>query len=220
MDGARLWEAQAYYCNEHVSLHTFCQLFDTINVSFYKGIGAITGAMLLSNISSFADDARIWLRRFGGNLYSLLPYGVNCWYHFKKNSSINTFVERKLRLQTVISAIQSNLMGIFNKDGSNISEDKLLVQFDPPIPECSLIHVYFHTTVDICNTAHMNIQTQHNVSVYNKIRGGTLDREDYCYFEFNMGYGNMMLPNQVWVDAYTALALEIQRLHGEVCNNT
>jgi threonine aldolase len=49
-------------------------LFDTVYVSFYKGLGAVTGAMLLGSTSYFQDHARIWLRRFGGNLFSHLPY--------------------------------------------------------------------------------------------------------------------------------------------------
>ena len=43
MDGARLWEALVYYCDPDLEdaladIKEFCSLFDTIYVSFYKGI--------------------------------------------------------------------------------------------------------------------------------------------------------------------------------------
>lgn len=49
MDGARLWEAEAEYCKDGETIIDLCNLFDTIYVSFYKGLGAITGAMLFGN---------------------------------------------------------------------------------------------------------------------------------------------------------------------------
>jgi len=45
MDGARLWEArEAYAPRSHAEI---CALFDTVYVSFYKGIGALAGAALV-----------------------------------------------------------------------------------------------------------------------------------------------------------------------------
>ncbi len=69
LDGARLWEAQASYDRE---FHEFCGLFDSVYVSFYKGIGALSGAMLLGS-AEFIAEAKLWQRRMGGNLYTLLP---------------------------------------------------------------------------------------------------------------------------------------------------
>jgi threonine aldolase len=45
MDGARLWEAREYFAPR--SLADVCAPFDSVYVSFYKGIGALAGAMLL-----------------------------------------------------------------------------------------------------------------------------------------------------------------------------
>src|SRR4029453_12776628 len=42
MDGARLWEAREAYAPR--SLADICALFDSVYVSFYKGIGALAGA--------------------------------------------------------------------------------------------------------------------------------------------------------------------------------
>ena len=77
MDGARIWEAQAFY-SEYCSFPDLCSLFDSIYVSFYKGLGAVTGSMLLSSTSNIVEY-RPWLRRFGGNLFSQMPIAVSCY---------------------------------------------------------------------------------------------------------------------------------------------
>jgi len=73
LDGARLWEAQVAYGRPFPEL---CGLFDSVYVSFYKGIGALPGAMLLGS-ADFIQEANLWRRRQGGTLYSVLPNVVS-----------------------------------------------------------------------------------------------------------------------------------------------
>ncbi len=80
LDGARLWESQPGYGRP---LAEICRGFDSAYVSFYKGIGAMTGSMLLGP-ADFIRDARIWQRRHGGNLYTLHPYAVSSKVQFDK----------------------------------------------------------------------------------------------------------------------------------------
>ena len=47
-DGARIWEVQPYYGKDY---STIAALFDTIYVSFYKGIGAWNGAMMMGKLA-------------------------------------------------------------------------------------------------------------------------------------------------------------------------
>jgi threonine aldolase len=70
LDGARLWESAPYYGRSYAEI---ADLFDSVYVSFYKGIGAIAGAMLCGS-KPMIDEARIWQRRHGGNLMALYPY--------------------------------------------------------------------------------------------------------------------------------------------------
>ena len=72
MDGARLWEAQPFYDRPHAEI---AALFDSIYVSFYKGLGGIAGAALAGE-AAFVDEARVWQRRQGGNLVTLHPFVV------------------------------------------------------------------------------------------------------------------------------------------------
>jgi threonine aldolase len=72
LDGARLWEAGPFYRRKYARI---AALFDSVYVSFYKGIGAIAGAMLCGS-QPLIDEARIWQRRHGGNLMALYPYAT------------------------------------------------------------------------------------------------------------------------------------------------
>ena len=72
LDGARLWEAQPFYARPHREI---AGLFDSVYVSFYKGLGGIAGAALAGDAALVAE-ARVWQRRQGGNLVTLHPFVV------------------------------------------------------------------------------------------------------------------------------------------------
>ena len=73
LDGARLWEAQPYYARPHSEL---AALFDSVYVSFYKGLGGLAGAALAADADTIAE-ARVWQRRHGGNLVTQHPFVVS-----------------------------------------------------------------------------------------------------------------------------------------------
>ena len=72
LDGARLWECAPFYARPYAEI---AALFDTVYVSFYKGLGGIAGAALAGPIDVI-DEARVWQRRHGGNLVRLYPYVI------------------------------------------------------------------------------------------------------------------------------------------------
>jgi threonine aldolase len=72
LDGARLWEAQPFYGRP---LAEMASLFDSVYVSFYKGLGAPAGSMLLGE-PDVIDEARLWRKRHGGTLFGLWPYAA------------------------------------------------------------------------------------------------------------------------------------------------
>jgi len=69
LDGARLWEASAGYQRPPAEL---AALFDTVYVSFYKGIGALPGCCVAGPAADVAE-VREWRRRLGGTLHGLWP---------------------------------------------------------------------------------------------------------------------------------------------------
>ena len=79
MDGARLWEAREYYAP--ASYADICAQFDSVYVSFYKGVGALAGAMLLGP-EDFIGEARVWRRRHGGTLVQLHPFVASAAMRF------------------------------------------------------------------------------------------------------------------------------------------
>jgi threonine aldolase len=79
LDGARLWEAREGYApRTHAEI---CALFDSVYVSFYKGIGALAGAMLLGD-EQFVGEARAWRKRHGGTLVQLHPFVASAAMRF------------------------------------------------------------------------------------------------------------------------------------------
>jgi threonine aldolase len=64
LDGARLWNA---HVASGVPLSDYGRLFDTVSVSFSKGLGAPVGSMLVSSADRIGM-ARIWRKRLGGGM--------------------------------------------------------------------------------------------------------------------------------------------------------
>lgn len=73
VDGARLWECTPYYERE---LHEIAALFDSVYVSFYKGLGGLSGCCLAGE-EDVIDEARLWRHRHGGTLWSLWPLAAS-----------------------------------------------------------------------------------------------------------------------------------------------
>jgi threonine aldolase len=69
LDGARLWEATAGYERTPAEI---ADLFDTVYVSFYKGVGALPGCCVAGSEQDVAQ-VREWRQRMGGTLYAMWP---------------------------------------------------------------------------------------------------------------------------------------------------
>ena len=211
MDGARLWEATAHYTTSttstgmSVTSKDLCNLFDSIYVSCYKGIGGMTGAVLLGK-ADFIAEARVWLRRFGGNLFTLLPYAVSSYSSYRNfvawnmSSSLKeasppdvatvsgaplpvpySMPARRARMQEVVALL------------SKAKELQPFVRFDPPVPEVSLVHVYIRGSVVTVREAHEASKQETGIACFNAVRpaptiigADAFNFPEECYFEFNM----------------------------------
>jgi threonine aldolase len=71
-DGARIWEAQPFWDRPFTEI---AALFDSMYVSFYKGLGGLAGAALVGP-ADFLAEAREWRSRMGGTLFRLTPEAV------------------------------------------------------------------------------------------------------------------------------------------------
>jgi threonine aldolase len=68
-DGARLWESVPHFGRP---LDEIAGLADSVYVSFYKSLGGLGGAAL-AGPGTLIDEARVWRRRYGGELFQQFP---------------------------------------------------------------------------------------------------------------------------------------------------
>lgn len=71
-DAARIWEIQPYYDRPHAEI---AALFDSLYVSFYKGLGSPVGAAIAGPADLIAE-ARLWQQRAGARLSTLFPFVI------------------------------------------------------------------------------------------------------------------------------------------------
>jgi hypothetical protein len=212
MDDARLWEAIAHYTScttstgAPVTALDLCGLFDSIYVSCYKGIGGMTGAVLLGS-AQFIAEARVWLRRFGGNVFTLLPYAVSSYASYRNYVAWNSASPQTDNIEhsnegatkgavlPVPYSMHDRLERMQHVIGLLSAEPALqgCVRFDPPVPEVCLVHVYIKSDPDTAVAAHERSKAETGVSCFPRLRpapavtgelASTFPQESY--FEFNM----------------------------------
>ena len=190
-DGARMFEASAGY--GHETLMETAEPFDSVYISFYKGVGAISGAILMGD-SEFINEARVWLRRFGGNLYSVLPYAVSSWDGFRKNclvggkNSIGVFVKRRQKLARIINILNA---------GDSVVQS--MVQFDPVIPQTSMIHGYLKAPLDDCKRALLTVEQSTGIRVLSRMSKINDDESFGCRFEWSMSTSNVLIDDEDFI---------------------
>lgn len=146
LDGARLWEAAPHYGKSHAEI---AGLFDSVYVSFYKGIGGIAGAVL-AGPTDFIAQSRIWLRRHGGNLISLHPYVLSARAGMQQN--LEKFGAYRERAQ----AIAARLATI---DGITIV---------PPVPPTLMMHLHVDADAEALNAANHKLAAEAGVMLFGK----------------------------------------------------
>ena len=204
----------------HKSVKETAQPFTSIYISFYKGIGAISGAMLLG-VADFCLEARIWLRRMGGNLYSVLPYAVSSWDGFRRYCITEeahsedadgsktcelvydngVFENRRKKLAQVMELLRAN---------TRISS---VVQFDPVIPETNIVHGYLAVSYDECMAALESVEESTGIRVLSRVRscsGNVGDKYSEicfgCQFEWTMGEANSLIKDELILLGWSTFA--------------
>jgi threonine aldolase len=73
IDGARLWECATHFGRD---LEEIAALADSVYVSFYKSLGAMSGAAL-AGPPDFIAEAKAWRHRYGGQVTGQFPFAVD-----------------------------------------------------------------------------------------------------------------------------------------------
>ena len=181
MDGARLWETKAFYKKSYQKI---CGGFDSVYVSFYKGIGALTGAMLLGK-TEFIGKARIWLRRFGGNLFQLHPFVASAAMRFDRAlSQMPKYSERTKEVYNVLK---------------NIPE----ISFCPDPPQVNMFHLYFNASAEKLAQARDQIAKEDKIWIAGRFQPTAL--ENLSYTEIYVGEGLLNIKDQELSEAFLKL---------------
>ena len=124
LDGARLWETGPFYQR---SLGEIAGLFDSVYVSFYKGLGGVAGSLLLGE-EDVIDEARVWRHRHGGTVFGLWPYAASALAGLRSRlPRMGEYVDHARAIATALSVI----------DGVDVVPDP---------PQTPMMHVHLRTT--------------------------------------------------------------------------
>jgi threonine aldolase len=126
LDGARLWESAAGYGRPPAEI---AAAFDTVYVSFYKGIGALPGCCVAGPADVIAE-VREWRQRMGGTLFGLWPAAASALTCLRRRLPL---MPSYLRHARAIAAALADLDG---------------VQIVPDPPQVPMMHLLLTTTQD------------------------------------------------------------------------
>jgi len=141
LDGARLWECKPYYQKEYAEI---AGLFDSVYVSFYKGLGALGGAALAGPADLIAE-ARVWRKRHGGAAFQLYPYVVSA------RKALETRLPKMQQYHEMAVAIAKELASI---EG---------VELCPDPPHTNMMHVYLRGSSQKLHAAALEVAQESRV---------------------------------------------------------
>ena len=171
LDGARLFEVLPFYNKTAAEI---CSLFDSVYVSFYKGIGGIAGAILAGE-KDFTEESKIWKRRHGGDLISLYPYIISADYYFKeKCPKMEQYYEDAKELASFFNSCQA-------------------ISTIPREPVSNMFHVYFQAPKVDMEKVLINVYEQTGIGLTGYVNKKT---NKTCYFEVNIGDQYATLPKE------------------------
>jgi len=172
MDGARLWESGPYYGRPY---HEIAAPFDTVYVSFYKGLGGLTGAALAGPADVIAE-ARVWQHRHGGRLFQLFPYVL----------AARQGLEQRL-----------GRMAAYHRRAVEIAADlaafpQITVVPDPP--QTNMMHLYLRGDRDRLLAAAIAIAEETGIGVLRSLAPTPLP--EYQKWEFTVGDATLALNRE------------------------
>ncbi|WP_088815516.1 MULTISPECIES: low specificity L-threonine aldolase [Listeria] len=180
LDGARLFEVLPFYQKEASEI---CALFDTVYISFYKGIGGIAGA-ILAGPTDFLKQAKAWKRRYGGDLISLYPYILSADYYFeKRKTKMALYFEKAKELAARFNAL-TDVKTIPEIPVSNMFH----VQFDAPLADVAKRIAIAQSKTDIGVTGYLIEKGSHT-----------------CTFEIPIGDAYLEIPNDQLDELFSEL---------------
>jgi threonine aldolase len=181
LDGARLWECGPFYDRP---LSDIAGLFDTVYVSFYKGLAGTSGGMLLGDTEVIAE-AREWRHRHGGTLFNLWPYAA---------SALTGLRLRLPRMPTTFKHARAIATALAKIDG---------VEVVPDPPQTPMMHVHLRTTPEAFDAGVRRLATEQKLWAF----GGSMatDTPGIRRAELNVGDASLALTPKEIAEAVRGL---------------
>lgn len=184
LDGARLFEALPYY---NKSAEDICALFDSVYVSFYKGLGGIAGAMLAGS-AYFIEEAKVWKRRHGGDLISLYPYIISAKYYMDRRiDKMNEYWDSATALAERFNSIEG-------------------IKTIPEVPVCNMFHVYFSSSKENLEKIFADIVEKYDLGISMNLKE---IEPCCCKCEISLGDSFSLIPDEVLDKAFALLGSEL-----------
>jgi threonine aldolase len=181
MDGARLWECGVFYDRP---LSEIAALFDTVYVSFYKGLAGTGGGMLLGEEDAIAE-AREWRHRHGGTLYNLWPYAA---------SDLAGLRLRLPKMAAYVDKAREVAAALRKIDG---------IEVVPDPPQTPMMHVFLRTTVDALNDGVRQLALNDHLWTFG--HSSAADVPGYRVVELYAGDATLTLSANEIADAFRSL---------------
>lgn len=181
LDGARLFEVLPYYQKTAAEI---CELFDSVYVSFYKGIGGIAGAILAGD-QDFIQQSIVWKRRHGGDLISLYPYILAANHSFEQRvNKMNHYYEEAKELAASFNLCHA-------------------VSTKPLVPVSNMFHVHFDFPKDKVESLFIEIYDSTDIGFTGRL---TEISNEACYFEVSIGDRYENIPKGALNNAFEMLS--------------
>jgi threonine aldolase len=170
LDGARLWESTPYYKKSPAQI---CALFDSVYVSFYKGLGGITGCCVAGE-AELIDEVSTWRTRHGGRLFGMWPYAA----------SASTALARRLPL-----------MPTYYEHARKIAEalrDIPGVSLVPDTVQAPMFHLRLSVSVDELRTRALEIARKEKIMTFARpfvSEGTSLQRIEFTVGDATLDFG-------------------------------
>jgi threonine aldolase len=138
LDGARLWESAAGYGKPPADI---AGLFDTVYVSFYKGLGALPGCCV-AGPEDVVAEVREWRHRMGGTLFGLWPNAA---------SALSCLARRLPMMPRYLSHTRAIADALRDLPGVTIVPDP---------PQTPMLHLLLRTTAEDFTAAARRLATE------------------------------------------------------------
>lgn len=188
MDGARLWESAAFYGKSYADI---CAGFGSVYVSLYKGIGALSGAMLAGD-ADFVAQARLWRRRMGGTLFHLSPMVASAAMRLDERLALMpALYQRTLDFAAGLHSVPA-------------------LRVNPREPQVNMLHLYFEAPAEAVLAARDALASAAGCWLVDAVRPAEVP--GWSRAEIYIGDRLLLLPNETVVPLFAQLAAASQ--HG------